>query len=351
MKAEKPQNNMTKRVDAFLGYLQAEKRYSFLTTAAYRNDLTYFIDYVEQTFDEKEWEAVDRKILRSYVAHLAGERNMKPYSVRRKVSALRSFFRYEIKAGRLKENPTTKLPLPKAGKRLVYFVEETGMQQLDRAEAATVQERIEGNSVAAATADAANRVVTAAQTSKLSKLRGHKTGRKPKQKSPFETYRDYLVLTMFYATGIRLAELLSLKDRKVDTRQAVLTVLGKRNKERQIPLHAMLCEDIEIYRKMRADEVGVPKSDCFFVNLQGVPMSRSAVYRLVHTCLRKYTTIDKCSPHVLRHTFATHLLNEGADLDAVKTLLGHSSLASTQVYTHNTIEKLKKAYVMAHPKA
>lgn len=350
MKAGKLQNNMTKSLDAFLDYLQADKRYSPLTIVAYRQDMADFVAYVGETFGQTDWTAVGRMELRSYVAFLA-EKGMKPYSIRRKVSALRSFFRYEIKAGRMKENPTTKLPLPKAGKRLVYFVEETGMQQLDRAEAATVQERIEGNSVAAATADAANRVVTAAQTSKLSKLRGHKTGRKPKQKSPFETYRDYLVLTMFYATGIRLAELLSLKDRKVDTRQAVLTVLGKRNKERQIPLHAMLCEDIEIYRKMRADEVGVPKSDCFFVNLQGVPMSRSAVYRLVHTCLRKYTTIDKCSPHVLRHTFATHLLNEGADLDAVKTLLGHSSLASTQVYTHNTIEKLKKAYVMAHPKA
>ncbi len=317
---------MTKRVDAFLEYLQAEKRYSLLTTEAYRRDLTYFVGYAVEVFEESEWEAVDRKILRSYVAHLAGERKMKPYSVRRKVSALRSFFRYEIKSGRLKENPTTKLPLPKAGKRLVYFVEETGMRQLDRAEAAEVR----GKEDAAVTP---------------------KTGRKTKQKSPFETYRDYLVLTLFYATGIRLAELLSLKDRKVDTRGAVLTVLGKRNKERQIPLHAVLCEEINRYRRMRGDEVGVAASDCFFVNLQGRAMSRSAVYRLVHTCLRKYTTIDKCSPHVLRHTFATHLLNEGADLDAVKTLLGHSSLASTQVYTHNTIEKLKKAYAMAHPKA
>ena len=351
MKAGKLQNNMTKSLDAFLDYLQADKRYSPLTIVAYRQDMADFVAYVGETFGQTEWTAVGRMELRSYVAFLA-EKGMKPYSIRRKVSALRSFFRYEIKAGRMKENPTTKLPLPKAGKRLVYFVEESGMRQLDREEAAKAQAGASAGVAASSLATVSS--ATTSNTTTLSATtepNAHTAGRKPKQKTPFETYRDYLVLTLFYGTGIRLAELLSLKDRKVDTRQAVLTVLGKRNKERQIPLHALLCEDIEIYRKMRADEVGVPKSDCFFVNLQGSPMSRSAVYRLVHTCLRKYTTIDKCSPHVLRHTFATHLLNEGADLDAVKTLLGHSSLASTQVYTHNTIEKLKKAYAMAHPKA
>ena len=182
-------------------------------------------------------------------------------------------------------------------------------------------------------------------------LKETKVGRKPKRKSPFETYRDYLILEMFYGTGMRSAELLSLRDNKVDARQAVVTVFGKRNKERQIPLHAALCGAIDVYRRLRTYEVGALAGETFFVTLTGLPLSRSYVYRLVHTCLRKYTTIEKCSPHVLRHTFATHLLNEGADLNAVKMLLGHSSLASTQVYTHNTIEKLKKAYAAAHPKA
>ena len=313
-------------VARFLDYLKAEKRYSPLTVEAYRRDLAEFSAYVQETFGDESWAEADRLRLRSYVAWLA-ERRMAPYSIRRKVSALRSFFRHEMKAGRLKSNPALRLPLPKAGKRLVFFVEEGGMAQLTREEAV----------------GASGHPETA--------IKANVTGWKPKRKSPFETYRDYLILELFYGTGMRSAELLSLQDRKVDARQAVLTVLGKRNKERQIPLHAALCEAIAVYRRLRTEEVGALAGETFFMTLSGQPLSRSYVYRLVHACLRKYTTIEKCSPHVLRHTFATHLLNEGADLNAVQMLLGHSSLASTQIYTHNTIEKLKKAYAEAHPKA
>lgn len=348
---------MQGRTARFLDYLKAEKRYSPLTVEAYRRDLAEFSAYVQENFGDETWEEADRSRLRSYVAWLA-ERKIAPYSIRRKVSALRSFFRYEMKAGRLAANPALRLPLPKPGKRLVFFVEENGMARLDREE---------GGAVAAGRVGAGQTLgqlsgQTLGQTSGQTALSpglslGHtalketKVGRKPKRKSPFETYRDYLILEMFYGTGMRSAELLSLRDNKVDARQAVVTVLGKRNKERQIPLHATLCEAIDVYRRLRTDEVGALAGDTFFVTLSGKPLSRSSVYRLVHTCLRKYTTIEKCSPHVLRHTFATHLLNEGADLNAVKMLLGHSSLASTQVYTHNTIEKLKKAYAAAHPKA
>lgn len=353
---------MQGRTARFLDYLKAEKRYSPLTVEAYRRDLAEFSAYVQEHFGDETWEEADRLRLRSYEAWLA-ERKIAPYSIRRKVSALRSFFRYEMKAGRLAANPALRLPLPKPGKRLVFFVEESGMARLDREEGGAV----------ASEGLAAGRVGTGlplgqtlgqtlsqtlGQTSGQTGLSlGHtglketKVGRKPKRKSPFETYRDYLILEMFYGTGMRSAELLSLQDGKVDARQAVVTVLGKRNKERQIPLHAALCGAIDVYRRLRTDEVGALAGDTFFVTLSGMPLSRSYVYRLVHTCLRKYTTIEKCSPHVLRHTFATHLLNEGADLNAVKMLLGHSSLASTQVYTHNTIEKLKKAYAAAHPKA
>lgn len=344
---------MQGRTARFLDYLKAEKRYSPLTVEAYRRDLAEFSAYVQEHFGDETWEEADRLRLRSYVAWLA-ERKIAPYSIRRKVSALRSFFRYEMKAGRLAANPALRLPMPKPGKRLVFFVEEGGMARLDREE---------GGAVAAGRVGAGQ---TSGQTfgqplgqtelsSGLSlghtELKETKVGRKPKRKSPFETYRDYLILEMFYGTGMRSAELLSLRDNKVDARQAVVTVFGKRNKERQIPLHAILCEAIDVYRRLRTDEVGALAGETFFVTLSGKPLSRSSVYRLVHTCLRKYTTIEKCSPHVLRHTFATHLLNEGADLNAVKMLLGHSSLASTQVYTHNTIEKLKKAYAAAHPKA
>lgn len=333
-------NGMQGRTARFLDYLKAEKRYSPLTVEAYRRDLAEFSAYVQENFGDETWEEADRSRLRSYVAWLA-ERKIAPYSIRRKVSALRSFFRYEMKAGRLAANPALRLPLPKPGKRLVFFVEESGMARLDRAEGGAVAGQTLGQTLGQ----------PLGQTSGQTGLRETKVGRKPKRKSPFETYRDYLILEMFYGTGMRSAELLSLQDGKVDARQAVVTVLGKRNKERQIPLHAALCGAIDVYRRLRTDEVGALAGDTFFVTLSGHPLSRSYVYRLVHTCLRKYTTIEKCSPHVLRHTFATHLLNEGADLNAVKMLLGHSSLASTQVYTHNTIEKLKKAYAAAHPKA
>lgn len=330
-------SGMQDGVARFLDYLKAEKRYSPLTVEAYRRDLAEFSAYVQETFGDDDWAAADRLRLRSYVAWLA-ERRMAPYSIRRKVSALRSFFRHEMKAGRRTSNPALRLPLPKTGKRLVFFVEEGGMAQLTRAEAVGAS----GQPLAPASPSGHTETTT---------FKANVTGRKPKRKSPFETYRDYLILELFYGTGMRSAELLSLQDRKVDARQAVLTVLGKRNKERQIPLHAALCKAIAVYRRLRTEEVGALAGETFFVTLSGQPLSRSYVYRLVHTCLRKYTTIEKCSPHVLRHTFATHLLNEGADLNAVQMLLGHSSLASTQIYTHNTIEKLKKAYAEAHPKA
>ncbi len=369
-------NGMQGRTARFLDYLKAERRYSPLTVEAYRRDLAEFSAYVQEVFGDETWEEADRLRLRSYVAWLA-ERKIAPYSIRRKVSALRSFFRYEMKAGRLAANPALRLPMPKPGKRLVFFVEESGMARLDREEGGAVAAegsgagRI-GSGQASGLAEIssgqpASGYLTSGQTlssgqalgqpsgqtlsSGQTGMKGTKAGRKPKTKSPFETYRDYLILEMFYGTGMRSAELLSLQDGKVDARQAVVTVLGKRNKERQIPLHATLCGAIDVYRRLRTDEVGALTGGTFFVTLSGHPLSRSYVYRLVHTFLRKYTTIEKCSPHVLRHTFATHLLNEGADLNAVKMLLGHSSLASTQVYTHNTIEKLKKAYAAAHPKA
>ena len=361
-------NGMQGRTARFLDYLKAERRYSPLTVEAYRRDLAEFSAYVQEAFGDETWEEADRLRLRSYVAWLA-ERKIAPYSIRRKVSALRSFFRYEMKAGRLAANPALRLPMPKPGKRLVFFVEESGMARLDREEggAGRIGSGQASGPAEISSGQPASGYLTSGQmlssgqalgqpsgqtlSSGQTGMKGTKAGRKPKTKSPFETYRDYLILEMFYGTGMRSAELLSLQDGKVDARQAVVTVLGKRNKERQIPLHATLCGAIDVYRRLRTDEVGALTGGTFFVTLSGHPLSRSYVYRLVHTCLRKYTTIEKCSPHVLRHTFATHLLNEGADLNAVKMLLGHSSLASTQVYTHNTIEKLKKAYAAAHPKA
>jgi integrase/recombinase XerC len=202
-------------------------------------------------------------------------------------------------------NPAISVPLPKTSKRLPVFVEESKMS------------------------DIANSM--------------------PVNETNFVEWLRFLILKMFYATGIRAAELITLKDRDVDISSRQIKVLGKRNKERIIPLPAPLCEEILQYRKLRSDFI--VSANTFFINKKGYALSYTYVYRIIHSSLHTHTSLSKCSPHVLRHTFATHILNEGADLNAVKELLGHSSLASTQVYTHNTIEKLKQSYAKAHPKA
>jgi integrase/recombinase XerC len=167
----------------------------------------------------------------------------------------------------------------------------------------------------------------------------------------FDGWRDKIILELFYSTGIRLSELIHLKDRQVDIKGNTIKVLGKRNKERIIPFPSSLVTIIKTYRSFRDKEVPENKSELLLVTEKGEPFYPVMIYRIVKNYLNLYTTTDKRSPHVLRHSYATHLLNKGAEINAVKDLLGHSSLAATQVYTHNSIEKLKKAFDKAHPKA
>lgn len=319
----------------FIDYIRAEKRYSPCTVKAYGSDLDEFARYLKEHYDEADLLKADSGMIRSYVVDLV-EQKFSSSSVRRKISSLKSFYKYAQKNNLIALNPTLRVPLPKMPKRLPVYVEESGMERI---------------------------------------------GCQKVDADDFTAYRNYLIVEMFYGTGVRLAELIGMKDRDVDTRMMRVKVLGKRNKERIVPIAAALVPEIERYRLLRsrclgegsgavgsdapssrhgglpsgsggeASESSVAKDIAFFVTEQGLPMPRSSVYYIVRRCLRLYTNLSKCSPHVLRHTFATHLLNQGADMNSVKELLGHSSLASTQIYTHNTIEKLRRSYASAHPRA
>lgn len=290
--------------ERFFTYIRAEKRYSPCTVKAYVSDLEEFSRFLTETYGETLLEA-DSDRIRSYVVRLV-DLDFSASSVHRKISVLKTFYKYALKNALVRVNPALHVPLPKKAKRLPVFVDEGRMGKIGERE-------VDGDD--------------------------------------FESYRNYLIVEMFYGTGVRLAELVGMRDADVDTEGMRVKVLGKRNKERIIPLPPVLVPEIRNYRRLR-DHLGL---DCpgswFFLTEKGRPMPRSTVYRIVKACLHLYTDLAKCSPHVLRHTFATHLLNRGADLNAVKELLGHSSLASTQIYTHNTIEKLKKSYKQAHPRA
>lgn len=287
---------------AFIRYIEAEKRYSPCTVKAYSSDLAEFSRYLEENYD-LELEQADSDKIRSYVVYLV-DLKFSERSIHRKVSALKTYYKYLRKNGWTRANPALRVPLPKIPKRLPVFVEESRMKCIGQAE-------VDGED--------------------------------------FTAYRDYLIIEMFYGTGVRLAELIGMTDLDVDVDNRRVKVLGKRDKERIIPFSEHLAAEIGHYRKLRAEKP-FPADGPFFITEKGKPMPRHLVYQIVKKCLRLYTSLSKCSPHVLRHTFATHLLNQGADLNAVKELLGHGSLASTQVYTHNTIEKLKRDYASAHPR-
>ena len=287
---------------AFIHYIEAEKRYSPCTVKAYSSDLAEFANYLKEHYQTELPEATQPEI-RSYVVDLV-DLKFSASSIHRKMSVLKSYYKYLQRNGRVRVNPASQVPLPKIPKRLPVFVEESRMENIEAAE-------VNGED--------------------------------------FTAYRDYLIIEMFYGTGVRLAELIGMADEDIDTANKRVKVLGKRNKERIIPLTENLSAEIEHYRRLRAAKA-VSGQNAFFITEKGMPMPRRTVYLIVKNCLHLYTDLAKCSPHVLRHTFATHLLNQGADLNAVKELLGHSSLASTQVYTHNTIEKLKKDYASAHPR-
>lgn len=287
--------------EGFLQYIQFEKRYSPHTVIAYRNDLNQFFAYLGEQYQVSEPSQVTHPMVRSWLVEMM-ETGVTPRTVNRKLTALKTYFRYLVRNGVVSVNPMAKVIPPKVAKRLPVFVEKEKMDLLF-----TSVDFGEG----------------------------------------FPGLRNRLIVELFYATGMRLSELISLRDRDIDLHDQTLKVLGKRNKERLIPFGMGVKRLIELYTSDKQQF----NSEFFFLTDRGERIYPRMVHRIVTGLLAQVTTLDKKSPHVLRHTFSTHLLNNGADLNAVKELLGHASLSATQVYTHNTIEKLKKVYKQAHPRA
>ncbi|HEU4470566.1 MAG TPA: tyrosine-type recombinase/integrase [Flavisolibacter sp.] len=287
-------------IQPFIDYLKFEKRYSRHTILSYETDLVAFFDYLVVQYGEVPLSQVSHIYIRSWLASLKDE-GLAARSINRKISTLKSFFKYQLRTGGLSKTPMHKIVAPKNEKRLPAFVaaEDLG----------TLFQHVEFPD-------------------------DHK-GR-----------TERLLLMMLYQTGMRLSEVINLQDNQVNLSGFNLKVLGKGNKERIIPISPQLMSDIQHYRQARSVSHGTVLAD-----EKGKPLSPRRVYDMVRRYLSLVTTVEKRSPHVLRHSFATHLTNNGADLNAVKELLGHSSLAATQVYTHNTIEKLKNVYKKAHPKA
>lgn len=291
-------------IQPFLDYLKFEKRYSRHTVISYENDLISFFDYMVTLYGDTTPDKISHIYIRSWLASLRDE-GMTAKSINRKISTLKSFFRFQLKAGLLKQTPMTRIVAPKNEKRLPNFVADKDIK--------TLFDHVEFP-------------------------------------DSWQGRTERLMLLVFYNTGMRLSEVIQLKTGQVNSSNHSLKVLGKGNKERIVPVSPELLREIAGYQAERARNFDQAPEN-LFLSEKGKPLSPRAVYSSVKKYLSLVTTIEKRSPHVLRHSFATHLTNNGADLNAIKELLGHSSLAATQVYTHNTIEKLKNIYKKAHPKA
>ena len=292
-------------VSVFLEYLQFEKRYSQHTVISYGGDLRDFVDFMELTYGAVGLSEVTYSMIRSWLAGLK-EAGISSKSINRKISSVRSFFKYHLRRGAISMVPTTNIVSPKISRRLPVFVKESE------------------------TAELLHSLATASED--------------------WKTLNGKLIIILFYSTGMRLSELIGLRDSQVDASRGQIKVLGKGSKERIIPVSPALLRDIAEYQRLKLKEFG-PGGEYLLVTEKGKKLYPKYAYLLVRSYLETAGTLDKKSPHVLRHTFATHLMNNGADLNAVKELLGHSSLAATQVYTHNTIDKLKDVHRKAHPKA
>lgn len=290
-------------VTDFVNYLNYEKHFSKHTVTAYQNDLFQFQKFISENFDTDEIKIINHQMIRSWLVQLMNDK-ISARSVARKLTTLKTFYRFLLKENIVESSPMAKVQSPKIQKRLPVFVEETPMNiLLDNIE-------FENN---------------------------------------FEGVRDKLIINILYSTGIRLSELIGLKKLDVDSYNQQIKVLGKRNKERIIPITKELSDQIILYNQIKADE-GFDNEN-LLVTSKGEKLYPKLVYTIVKKNLSFVTSIEKRSPHVLRHTFATHLLNKGADLNAIKELLGHANLSATQIYTHNSIERLKTIYKNKHPRA
>jgi len=292
-------------VKSFLKYLQYERRYSQHTITSYSTDLSQFEKFTSFRYPDIEIEEADHKIIREWLVFLMEENN-NPRSINRKIASLRSYYKFLLKQGLIDKDPSLKIRILKSPKNIPQFVNEVDIIRI---------------------------------------LDEHE------YEEGFEGIRDKLLLELLYGTGIRMSELINMKENDINYYDESVKVLGKRNKERVIPLSKELIILLKKYGIEKRKNFNTNEIDYIIVTNKGSKCYPMMVYRTVKKYLDIFTTLDKRSPHILRHTFATHLLNKGAELNAVKDLLGHTSLAATQVYTHNSLEKLKKVFDQAHPKA
>jgi integrase/recombinase XerC len=290
--------------EAFRDYLQLEKKYSAHTVNAYLNDIAFFEAFNKANFEQEGIEKVNYSQIRSWIVSLVNAEILN-VSVNRKMASLKSFYRFLLKIKQIEVNPMQKHKSLKVSRIIQIPFSEKEMNDLTDVVIDPVG---------------------------------------------FEEVRDKLIVDLFYTTGMRRAELINLMVYNVDLSSNVVKVLGKRNKERIIPVLPVVIEQFNLYLKERNSLDSIVDIEYFFISKKGLKLSESFVYRLINSYFSKVSEKVKKSPHVLRHTFATHLLNNGADLNSVKELLGHSSLASTQVYTHNSLAELKKVYTNAHPR-
>lgn len=289
---------------AFIDYLQLEKKYSAHTITAYQNDLESFSLFISEEYEVSEGKEVNYSMIRSWIVSLV-DSGISNRSVNRKVSALKSYYKFLLKTKQIEASPLLKHKALKVAKKIQVPFSE--------AEIDSVLELLQ-------------------------------------EADDFEGLRNKLIVELFYSTGIRRTELVHLKLSDVSVTQKTIKVLGKRNKERIIPLLPSVVKTIESYLSCRASLGKIVDPHFLFLSVKGVKIYETLVYRIINSYFSKASAKVKKSPHILRHSFATHLLNEGADLNSVKELLGHSSLASTQVYTHNSIAQLKEVYRNSHPR-
>lgn len=289
-------------LERFLRYIKTERRYSNLTVSAYKRDLEQFGAYLINIYELKDITKATTVMVRSYIVYLKKEVGEENRSINRKMSSLRSFYKFCLREEAIEASPMQGVKSLKQPKELAKFVPEQDMEKVS----------FDGD-------------------------------------GDFKVIRDELIFEMLYQTGMRQAELRGLKDSDVDAVAMQLKVRGKRNKERIIPISKPLLEMVDNYKNVRDEQFPERGNVILIVDDRGGEMSPTFVYRVVHRILEGVTTLEQKSPHVLRHTFATHMLNEGADIRAIQKILGHSSLSSTQIYTHNTIEQLKEIYQTAHP--
>jgi len=302
---------LDRHITNFKDYLSYEKHFSPHTVTAYHKDLLQLSVFVKQEFEVDEVRLINHQMIRNWLVELMEEKTT-ARSVARKLSTLKTFYKYLIKEGIVENNPLSKVQPPKIEKRLPVFVEEQPMQQL-----LDGKQGLNGEPITFG--------------------------------SDYNGQRNKLLILLFYSTGIRLSELIGLKQHEIDLYNQTIKVLGKRNKERIIPITEELSAEIANFIKTKS--IQGMKDEYLLLTQKGQKMYPRLVYDTVKTYLSKVTSIEKRSPHVLRHTYATHLLNNGADLNAIKELLGHANLAATQIYTHNSIERLKDIYKNKHPRS